>query len=188
VERLRQHVEAVRDGQVTQTNDLSIELARLNEQEGFVTNLFGKVRGRYPDLPIGKEPPKPTEQEQPHSPPLDRRTGHHRKRLKVDPKVRVASWGETELAINKETEFIVLKTLYNAQSEVVAYGKLLGAVKPDTYGSFTTTEAPPEIKPAISRIRKAFKQVGCPYEIQVIKGLGYRLIRWKNSKINVDQR
>ena len=51
--QLRQQIEIVRDDQVTKTNELSKELARLNEQEGFVEKLIGgrpDSRGRPPEL------------------------------------------------------------------------------------------------------------------------------------------
>lgn len=48
--QLRQQIEEVRVGQITETNDISIELARLNEQEGFVKKILDKVVLRYPEL------------------------------------------------------------------------------------------------------------------------------------------
>lgn len=59
---------------------------------------------------------------------------------------------------------------------VVLYVKLLGAIDPTRVGKgVTVTEAPPEVKDVVTRIRRAFKSAECSYKVENVRCKGYRL-------------
>jgi DNA-binding response OmpR family regulator len=90
---------------------------------------------------------------------------------------RAAFWRGTKLGINKKTEFHILAILHEGLGQVVSYATLLRAVKPkEIMDSITIIDAPPELTPAVSRIRRSLKEIGCPWKIQSLDGEGYQLL------------
>jgi DNA-binding response OmpR family regulator len=103
-------------------------------------------------------------------------------RLTIDSCQRCAYYGETRLAINANAEFAVLFALESELGNVVSYESLWKAISAEscvkTAGSMgKRNEAPPLIKDAVSRIRRALKVSKCPYRIENIRRTGYRLSR-----------
>lgn len=99
--------------------------------------------------------------------------------LSIDNDKREAFWNGQRLAIGAHADIAVLKTLYSSGlSMIVTYTDLEHATNPRRLvgAGIEVLEAPPAVKDAISHIRKAFNDVGCPWKVVNVRGKGYRLV------------
>lgn len=97
-------------------------------------------------------------------------------RLQIDETAKVVRWGQVRIKINHHSEYVVLSLLVRADGGIVAYGHLLRAIKPGAIDEGrTVTEAPAEVKGAVSDIRPGLEAADCPFDIKAVRGQGYRL-------------
>jgi DNA-binding winged helix-turn-helix (wHTH) protein len=93
-------------------------------------------------------------------------------------------WGNTILSINHGADFKVMSLLVEKVGTVVCHLELRQAVKPGTVSAsvgqsrngLSHTKAPPEVKDAVTHIRKALRDSNVPYIVKSKKALGYTLL------------
>ena len=121
-----------------------------------------------------------------HAEDLDTQRGGYPARteaptLTIDSGKREILWNSMPLSINQTSTFDVLRSLHGSAGAVVPYSTLLGVIKPTCVAaSVEISEAPPELKPIITRIRNAFKAVGCNWTIRSVPRIGYQLLPSRN--------
>lgn len=97
--------------------------------------------------------------------------------LEMRPESKLAYWYGKRLNMNSHADFTVLSKLHVSKGELVLFVDLLRAIDgkrvPDSVQ--TLKAAPPEVKDAVAHIRRAFKQAGCWWKIENVRGQGYRL-------------
>ena len=87
------------------------------------------------------------------------------------------------MSMNQTSTFEVLRKLVDSVGKVVAYKDLLGVIKASYRdASVRITEAPPELKPIMSRIRATLRTVGCDWTIRSVPRMGYQLLSPRNEK------
>lgn len=97
--------------------------------------------------------------------------------LIVDEKSRRVLWNGQQIEINAHADFLILRRLHESAGEIVSHGELLRTLKPEEIADTIAMmkEAPREVKDAVSHVRRGFKQAQCPYQIEPVRWLGYRL-------------
>jgi len=100
-----------------------------------------------------------------------------RPHLVVDSEARIARWKDKSLPINAHADFTILDIVCQAKGKIVTYNRLLRGLKPNELDDSTVvTNAPPEVKEAISHVNRALKKLNCPIKIRNVQRKGYKLL------------
>lgn len=96
--------------------------------------------------------------------------------LRIEDEAHLAFWGEERLTINSHADFRLLQRLQ--PGEVVNHLDALRAIKPEENvpdSIESSSQAPQEVKDAVTHIRAALKQAKCPLRIENVRSVGFRL-------------
>jgi hypothetical protein len=98
--------------------------------------------------------------------------------LDIRPEAKLAYWCGTRLNINSHADFAVLSTLFASTGSLVPYLELLRAIDEDRVADTVQKQddAPPEVKEAVSHIKRAFREAECTWQIENVRETGYRLL------------
>lgn len=97
--------------------------------------------------------------------------------LETRPQSKLAYWCGKRLNMNSHADFTVLSKLLASKGVLVLFVDLLREINDErvTDSVQKLKDAPPEVKDAVAHIRRAFKQAGCCWKIENVRGQGYRL-------------
>ena len=98
--------------------------------------------------------------------------------LRIDHKSRKVWLEGKQLNINAHSAFDTIAALEAADPDYIVYhADLLRAVKPKlAQDGLVMKQAAPETKEAIASIQRALRELGAPYHIENVRGMGYRLL------------
>ncbi len=97
--------------------------------------------------------------------------------LRINEKAKLVFWGSAQLPMNSHDDFTVFAALWRAKGGIVTHLELHRTIRPKQVSDYVVSmgEATPQVKEAVSHIRKALHKVLCPYPVEAVKTQGYRL-------------